>query len=625
MEELPGCSYYKKTAGEFFVVMNLRRAFILSVMLSISLLSLIFQLMLVQLFGTHKYMAGRHNLTAAAVQQRMHGIVLDDGRGRFIDRFGRPLTGFTIRALAVEPHALANGQASQMREHSKLLKILGMTEDEWLALAARPEPLVLWERDGYPVALTDEQTASLEKYPTVGLQVVPWTMRYEEPFYASHLIGFISQHPERLAWLYEEEIRKGSMRKDVKIGASGLELSFERLLRSRGAVKLGLFTDALRRPLDGMEQRLVNSNPAHHPLYAETTLDLDLQAQIEQLLDHRGIRAASVVLLDAKTADVLVMANRPNYDPLHPDPRAADWSNRAIRAQVPGSIFKIVIAAAALEYRKVRPHEAFICNGEYGKYGFRCWKPGGHGRITFREAFAKSCNIAFAHAALRLTPQQIEQTADALGVGRLIGWREGGSRGGWRHFMEEEAGRIFNSEQVDEGVLIQTAIGQRDVRLTPLQAANLVATLLNGGKFTSPRVVSTVKYRDGGIKKRYPVQRIDSPHISRVTAGQLLSMMEEVVLQGTATSLRGHSWRLAGKTGTAELGDHSGLVNQWFVGYGPVERPQITAAVVLYSVPHTADSQAVDLFAEIMEIVREVYEARADGLGDVYQARRMSK
>src|SRR5690606_30762102 len=126
-------------------------------------------------------------------------------------------------------------------------------------------------------------------------------------------------------------------------------------------------------------------------------------------------------------SDVLVMANRPNYDPLHPDPQADDWANRAIRAQVPGSIFKIVIAAAALEYRVVRPHEAFVCNGEYGKYGFRCWKPGGHGRITFREAFAKSCNIAFAHAALRLKPEQIERTADALGIGRLIGWQESDS------------------------------------------------------------------------------------------------------------------------------------------------------------------------------------------------------
>src|SRR5690606_15537971 len=113
-----------------------------------------------------------------------------------------------------------------------------------------------------------------------------------------------------------------------------------------------------------------------------------------------------------------------------------------------GSIFKIVVAAAALEYGVAAPREKFVCNGEYGKYGFSCWKKDGHGHLTFEEAFAASCNITFAELAKRLTAEQLQHTANMLGIGRPIGWesvvstnRSAGEV--FRQFDAEEAGRVF--------------------------------------------------------------------------------------------------------------------------------------------------------------------------------------
>jgi len=493
-------------------------------------------------------------------------------------------------------------------EAEELRSLIGMTQEQWTDLMSRDEPIVLWEDDTGPVLLSEEQMRTLRRWPESGLLAVPYVLRYAQPYYAAHLLGFIAQHPEEVRRVYEQELREGSMRLDARVGVSGLERALERELRSHGSISLSMLTDALGRPIG--EPRLRDTNGPYHPIQAVTTLDAELQARVEQLLDDKGIDSASVVVLDAMQADVLVMANRPKFDPLHPDPQDENWMNQAIKQQVPGSVFKLVVAAAALEYGVASPHEKFICHGEYGKYGYSCWKEGGHGPINFAKAFAESCNITFAEIAKRLGPERIQAMAYRLGIGRTIGW-EGTVRGRkepLRQFDMEEPGVIFAADAIDEGVLIQTAIGQRDVRLTPLQAANMVVTILQGGKLTSPRVVSALKYRDGAILHRFPVRHLPQGGVSRTTADWLRRMMRETVLSGTGSALRDHAWELAGKTGTAQTGV-PGRVNEWFVGYGPARDPKVAAAVVVYDVPGSS-GRAVRLFADIMEIIREFDEER---------------
>jgi len=585
--------------------MDLRRVLISLMIITGCFLYLIVQLMAVQLFGSNRYAAGGRDLTAASVSQRLQSVMLDDGRGRIVDRRGRPIAGFGAYVLAMDRGAARGWAAAHAAEAEVLRSAIGMTNEQWSVLLSRTEPVVLWENDAGPVLLNEQQLDALRRWPDSGLKAVPYLMRYAKPYYAAHLLGYIAQHPEEVRRIYEQELREGTIRLNARIGASGLERSLERELRSRGSISLSVMTDAIGEPVG--EPKLRNTNGPYHPVQAVTTLDAELQMRVEQLLDAKGIEAASVVVLDAHQADVLVMANRPNFDPNHPDPHDKSWVNQAIKQQVPGSVFKLVVAAAALEYGVVRPHEKFVCHGEYGRYGFSCWKKDGHGPISFAQAFAQSCNITFAEVAKRLGPERIRTMAYKLGIGRTVGW-EGAMRGRsapFRQFDMEEPGGIFAGEPIDEGVLIQSAIGQRDVRLTPLQAANMVVTILNGGRLTSPRVVSALKYRDGAILQRFPVKHLPAGGVSRTTADWLRMMMRETVLTGTASHLRDHAWELAGKTGTAQTGV-PGRVHEWFIGYGPVRAPRVAVAVVIYDVPG-ASGKAVRLFADIMDIVRELY------------------
>jgi len=586
--------------------MDLRRVLISLMVITGCFFYLIVHLMAVQLFGRYRLGPGDRDLTAASVGQRLRSVMLDEGRGRIVDRRGRPLAGFGAYVLALDRDALKRWADTHALEAEELRALIGMSMEQWTAMLSSSEPVVLWEKEEEPVLLSEEQIEALRRWPDSGLMVVPYLVRYAKPYYAAHLLGFVSQHPEEVRRIYEQELREGSMRLDAKIGASGLERSLERELRSRGSVTLSVLTDALGKPV--REPRIRNTNGPYHPIQAVTTLDAELQARVEKLLDERRIEAASVVVLDAEQADVLVMANRPKFDPVHPDPHHKSWVNQAIKQQIPGSVFKLVVAAAALEYGFVSPHEKFICHGEYGKYGFSCWKKGGHGPISFAQAFAESCNITFAEIAKRLGPERIRTMAYRLGIGRTVGW-EGAVRGRkepLRQFDMEEPGMIFAADTIDEGVLIQSAIGQRDVRLSPLQAANMVVTILRGGKLTSPRVVSELKYRDGATMERFPARLMPEGGVTKTTADWLRRMMRETVLTGTGSSLRDHAWELAGKTGTAQTGN-PGRVNEWFIGYGPARDPKVAVAVVVYDVPG-ASGRAVRLFADIMDIVREQYE-----------------
>jgi len=244
-----------------------------------------------------------------------------------------------------------------------------------------------------------------------------------------------------------------------------------------------------------------------------------------------------------------------------------------------------------------------------GKYGLSCWKQGGHGHVTLAEAFAQSCNVAFAALSERLTPEQIADTARRLGLGQTVGWQ--GEVGGelFRQLDGEEPGQFFSGSlsAVDGGAMAQTAIGQRDVRITPLQAANMMLTVLNRGQVVRPRAVSEINYRNGIALRRFaPQTLIDrSEGISAATAATLQQWMRNVVTSGTGWRLNGSAWPLAGKTGTAQIPLPGGEgENEWFVGYGPADRPRYAAAVMIRKPLEDAEHTAVIVFGEIMDMLQ---------------------
>jgi cell division protein FtsI/penicillin-binding protein 2 len=359
--------------------------------------------------------------------------------------------------------------------------------------------------------------------------------------------------------------------------------------------------------------RYSQSENPYYPLSVVTTLDYDIQKAVEDVIDEVGIEEGAVVVLDAENADILAMTSRPDFDPANVDPSRGNWGNRAVKQMVPGSIFKTVIAAAALEKGLFQPDDIFNDpTGSLGKYQLNSWKTGGHGKVTFLDAYAESCNVCFAQVAMELTGDDIETFSRKFGLLDQAGWRTDQLYKilPFHQIDGEHKGQLFANKNLvnDEGVRVQTSIGQRDVRMTPLQAANMVVTILQRGEVYSPRLVKRIDYLNGTPFYSFPVKTLDIENpLQSYTAYQLKHWMRRVVTHGTGQALQNHQWELAGKTGTAQVRVRGQeLNNQWFVGFGPYAAPRYVVAVVAQNEPITGEKKATEAFGKIMDKLAEL-------------------
>ncbi len=552
--------------------------------------------------GIHMSAYGGHSLKEMSVRQRQEGIAIDSGRGQFTDRYGQPLTGGVVWTPVLFPDV--DGKAALHGE--ELARLLQTNKKQlltrWKGLQS---PLIWRDGRGEPVQIRPNEAGKLLKLAPSLIELVPYAKRYTDLPNGRQWLGF----------LYERADRAG----ELPIGAAGLERTLEPLLSGVGETFVSRLVDAQRRPLAHVPLRVTAPSNDHYPLQVQTTIDLSLQEQLEKLTATNHLAEGAVVVLDAGNADVLAMVSRPFYNPVRVDPQqTTDWSNRALKAVTPGSIFKLVTAAAALESGVVQPKEQFHCHGTYGKYGLTCWKKEGHGTLNLEEGLAVSCNSVFAHLGERLKPEQIQAAASALGLSRTVGWQERNLAGlpQFRPLDHEEKGAVFGSHThaADPGVRAQTAIGQRDVLVTPLQAANLIVTLLHDGQVHAPRLVNRISYADGGTMLELPAHASHAPQgsqqIHASTARTLREAMEEVVAHGTGASLRDKTWHLAGKSGTAQALKNGRPVNhQWFIGYGPVERPRYAVAVLVQNASKHSANQATALFGQVMDLLAQFSSA----------------
>ncbi|RIX50596.1 penicillin-binding protein 2 [Paenibacillus nanensis] len=555
---------------------------------------------------------GRDGWKRMAVVQRQRSLVLDTGRGDFVDRYGKAITGETYLTVALFPvRPDARGNAQQL---AALARLLGVEDSElnrrWDKLTA-PD---FWHSgsEDHPIRLSEAQADAIRKLGVSGIRVLPYRNRYMSGFDAKHWIGFTSQHPEWLMAAHQKDLLEGKRKLSEQVGGAGLEKSLDGLLHGIGETSVSYFIDGQNAPLHGLDVRVIQPKNKYYPLKVVTTIDLELQNELEAYADREGLKEGAIVVLDARNADIVAMVSRPKLQPgqfLTAD--GSEWENNALKAVEPGSIYKLVTAAAALEHHAVDRGETFECNGHYGKYGLSCWKEGGHGRLTFQEGLAQSCNIVFAEAAERLKAEQLQRTADALGVTGRVGWHSG-KFGPFakplRLLEEEQAGRLFAADDpghVDGGIMAQSGIGQRDVRMTPLQAANLIVTLLHRGSVHEPRLVSEIQFATGERMVELKARHAKGPgrRIGAHTAEALLRGMEAVVDHGTGRSIREGIWKVAGKSGTAETQNNGVPLNhQWFAGYGPVKSPRYAVAVLAANRPIGSGHQATRLFRGAMDI-----------------------
>ena len=508
---------------------------------------------------------------------------------------------------------------------------------------ARPrrDPLVVAEELQYhevAVAESPRLIGRIESYPSrfPGVEVRMNTRRvYPLGKRASHLVG--ARTPLRADELAARAKRfpngdPRGYRAGESVGRSGVELAHDATLHGVGGERRIvtnrrgeiLSQEVTRAPVHGRD--VVLSIDGRLQAAAETLLDavveegrLPRSPDEDATSDSQSTAAPQpvggcLVAIDVRSGEVVAAASSPRHDArlfesasndewnaTASDPRRPFFPRVTQGTLPPGSLFKLLTAVAGLEARAIDPEEPFDCRGYlhrpdrdrcaiYRHFGV------GHGVVTLDEAIAQSCNVYFFDAAQRIGPGPIVKWARQFGFGRPSGCDIPSEKGG---HLPSPHGQQSKGERWYPGTTRQLAIGQASLTVTPLQVVRMVAAIANDGWLVTPqfvRDVGTDADEHSSFGSSTPIQlasfiveeQTDSmrplriPGLSRDTLSQVRSGMEQAVEHPRGTGHDAHlqGIRIAGKTGTAEIGggrpDHA-----WFAGYAPAETPRIAFVVVI--------------------------------------------
>jgi len=526
-----------------------------------------------------------------AESNRIRPIKIRPPRGIIYDRNGKPMVEneLTFDISIVPEDALYLGESVR-----RLAPIVKMKEADILDLIETAQPI----RTKYePVKIKEEATweevayveARQEDLP--GIIVEPEHRRhYPYGGMASHQFGYIGK-------VSEAQKKKQVTDPGLLIGQSGLEKTYDKLLRGTAGRRMLQVNAAGQKVKDlGIEEPKPGTD-----LYL--TLDLDVQRAAEEAL---GDRAGAVVALNPNNGEVLAMVSHPAYDPnlfprgispkdwvkLSNDP-AHPLYNRAIQSVYPpGSTFKIVVALAGYNLGLIDPKELIQCYGflKSGRRAFRCWKKGGHGAVDFHQALVESCDVYFYTMGDRIGFDRIEPFARSLGLAKPTGIE----------LADEKAGLIptpaWKKEKTGEtwfqGDSFINAIGQGFVLVSPIQAAEMISAVANGGLLYKPQILKRSRSRETGDEKIYASQEKRKVQIKSEVLEAVRSALLGVTSEsgGTAHGAATPMASVAGKTGTAQVIaqkipgrklSESTQDHAWFIGYAPADKPKIAVAIVV--------------------------------------------
>jgi cell division protein FtsI (penicillin-binding protein 3) len=501
----------------------------------------------------HLQVARYEHYVVKAERQQQRVVTLDPPRGTIYDAHGRELavsvqvdSAYAVPPEIRDPAAAARALAGVVPglNAARLARQLG--GDREFVWVARKLDL--------PVA------AKVRELKLPGIYFLPESKRYYPMrSLAAQVLGYVGTDNHGLA---------------------GLELVYDKEVAGKQGVRTVL-RDAKRGTVISPDLSFAEPEPGHD-LYL--TLDATVQHIVERELaravEERGAKRGSAIFLDPRTGGVLAMASYPTFDPNDfGSYRETEWRNRAIMdVYEPGSTFKIVTAAAALDSGLVKSGDMFDCEmGGITLYGIRIRDHKSYGLLSFADVIAKSSNVGVIKAALRLGDQRLYHTIREFGFGRLTGIDLPGESGGILHPVEHW------------GPLAKAyiAFGQ-GISVTPLQLAVATAAVANDGTLLKPHVVAAVSRGEmrGEMRvPRYPEPPVAGHPISASTAAELTRLLEGVVTAGTGKSAAIAGYRVAGKTGTAQIPVRGGYLRGGylpsFVGYAPAGRAALVGVVAV--------------------------------------------
>lgn len=520
-----------------------KRATILITVIGFGFAAVGFRLADLMLFN-HKFLSEKAN------EQHIIERGITAGRGGILDRKGRPLAvNVDVASIFGRP-----GEMDSPRDAARLISTMVGADGASLAGRLNAGKKFVWIKRKIDL----ETAGRLKDMKIKGVYFAPDVKRYyPRGHLGAHVIGFVGVDNQPL---------------------EGVELSYEQSVAAKTDI-VPLIKDGGGRILSkGIDMQGTAGNDLI------LTIDEGLQYIAEKELDRAmqswRAKSAAVIMMDPYNGDILAMANRPTYDLNEPSTSTLiDRRNRAITdTYEPGSTFKLITAAAALEESAVTPNTIFDVNGGRIKIGKRTIEDvHGHDALSFREIIKVSSNVGMVKVGQRLGKERFYKYVESFGFGQKTGIDLPG----------EASGKTINPKYWSETSQAALSIGY-EIAATPLQILRAYCAIANGGYLVTPHMVNEIKSPDGAIVYKFaPAEQ--KRVISKATAETLRDILVTVTESGgTAESAGIDGDRVAGKTGTARLMDaakggySTGKYASSFVGFVPAFNPRVALIVVIF-------------------------------------------
>lgn len=442
---------------------------------------------------------------------------------------------------------------------SLLAPILDMSYDDVLQKAKDTSKTEVWLKR----QITDEQASAIRELNLPGVDFFTDTQRYyTNGAFMSQVLGYTNADGD---------------------GQEGLEKAYDKYLAGYDGVKLSLVDASGRELADGEEMYIEPDNG----LNLNLTLDMNIQSFAEtaakEAYEVNKAKKVVAIVMDPNDGSVLGMVNYPeadlnNLDRSNSVELAAISKNTAIvDAYEPGSTFKIITTAAALDSGAATVDSTFNCSGYKTVDGqkIKCWRSGNpHGTQTLMEGVANSCNPVFMELALKMGTEKFYEYIYNFGFGKTTGV----------DYSADAAGIVTDSKYIKNTDLARIGFGQ-SVAVTPLQLITAVSAVINGGNLYTPHLVKSLTDSDGNV-----VQETDTTAkrqvISESTSATMRQILENVVSNGGGKNAQIEGYKVGGKTGTAQVYENGAIAQgkniSSFIGFAPADDPKYIVLFIVY-------------------------------------------
>ncbi|WP_442603766.1 stage V sporulation protein D [Paenibacillus sp. KN14-4R] len=518
-----------------------RRLFISLVVGTIIFGALLFRLGYVQLWKGSEF-------TKMAEDTWRRNINFAAKRGDILDRNGTQLTyDISSPTIVAVPSQLKDAKDTA----AKLASILGATEETIYKQITKKQISNTVQPAGRKI--TQEKAQEIRALRLPGIFVAEDSKRfYPLGNLAAHILGVTG----------------------IDGGLTGVESKYQKGLTGiKGSISY--YADAVGRAMPGSSEKYTEPQDG---MNLKLTIDSRLQAIVERAMDQTMVQYQAeniiVTMMDPNNGEILAMGSRPAYDPANFRESPAELYNRNLPIWMtyePGSTFKIITLAAALQEKKVDlKNEHFYDSGVIDVSGSKlhCWKRGGHGSETFLQVVENSCNPGFVVMGQRLGKDTLFDYINRFGFGKKTGIDLGG----------EASGILFKPSQVGPVELATTSFGQ-GVSVTPIQQIAAVSAAINGGKLFKPHVGKAwIDPKTGKVVEEIKPELVRNV-ISEETSKEVRETLESVVAKGTGRNAFIDGYRVGGKTGTAQKvvnGRYSSTEHiVSFIGFAPADNPKV--------------------------------------------------